>query len=295
MALIINGEEVDNEVIEAEFRQVKGHFERLLQVSCCERDPEFLATAKDNLTTRVLLNQEAKKRVPDVTDDAITERLNRLIAEAGGENQFYMNIGMPYKDEAIVRENVANGVRLDEMLKAVYAPEPDPSEDEIRAYYDAHTDLYLSQEEIRASHITKSLQGASSRTEVYNQMRDIRKKLLEGADFATLAEEHRSDEQQQIDLGWFKRGEFMEEFETIAFSMNKDEISPVFMTQLGFHVCVVTDRRPPAPLPFDQVRDTVRQRIIDDHRDARFNAFTEEIKAAATIEDTEPEGDCGCY
>jgi parvulin-like peptidyl-prolyl isomerase len=295
MALSINGEEIDDEVIEAEFRQVKGHYERTLQVSCCERDPEFLATAKDNLTTRVLLNQEAKKRVPDVTDEAIEERLKRLIDEAGGEDQFYMNIGMPYKDEAVVRDNVAGGVRLDQMLKDVYSPEPEPSEDEIRSYYDEHIDQYLSQEEIRASHITKSLQGASSRAEVYAEMREIRTQLLDGADFDELAEKHRSDEQQQIDLGWFKRGEFMEEFETIAFSMNKEEISPVFMTQLGFHVCVVTDRRPPAPLPFDEVRDNVRQRIIDDHRDAKFNLFTEELKTGADIVDKDPESDCGCY
>lgn len=295
MALSINGEEIDDEVIEAEFRQVKGHYERTLQVSCCERDPEFLATAKDNLTTRVLLNQEAKKRVPDVTDEAIEERLKRLIDEAGGEDQFYMNIGMPYKDEAVVRDNVAGGVRLDQMLKDVYSPEPEPSEDEIRSYYDEHIDQYLSQEEIRASHITKSLQGASSRAEVYAEMREIRTQLLDGADFDELAEKHRSDEQQQIDLGWFKRGEFMEEFETIAFSMNKEEISPVFMTQLGFHVCVVTDRRPPAPLPFDEVRDNVRQRIVDDHRDAKFNLFTEELKTGADIVDKDPESDCGCY
>lgn len=295
MALIINGEEVDDEVIEAEFRQVKGHFERMLQVSCCERDPEFQATAKDNLTTRVLLNQEAKKRVPDVSEEAVTARLNGLIEQAGGEDQFYMNIGMPQKNEAIVRENVANGVRLDEMLQAVYAPEPEPTDDEIRAYYDAHLDRYQTQDEIRSSHITKSLQGAGSREEVYQSMREIRRKLLDGADFATLAEEHRSDEQQQIDLGWFKRGEFMEEFETIAFSMGKGEISPVFMTQLGFHVCTVTDRRPPQPLPFEEVKDAVRQRIIDEYRDAKFNAFTDELKAAATIEDNAPEEEhCGC-
>lgn len=289
MALIINGEELDDEVIDAEFRQVKGHFERLLQVSCCERDPEFRATAKDNLATRVLLNQAAKTRVPNVSEEAITERLKGLIEQAGGEEQFYMNIGMPVKNEEIVRENVANGVRLDEMLKQVYAPEPEPSDEEIRAYYDAHIGQYQSQEEIRCSHITKSLQGANSREEVYATLRTIRRQLLDGADFATLAEEHRSDEQQQIDLGWFKRGEFMEEFETIAFSMNKDEISPVFMTQLGFHVCTVTDRRPPAPLPFDDIKDAVRQRIIDEYRDAKFNEFTEELKAAATIEDNEPE------
>ena len=47
MALNINGEHIDDEIIEAEFRQIKGHFERTLQVACCERDPEFRGMAKD--------------------------------------------------------------------------------------------------------------------------------------------------------------------------------------------------------------------------------------------------------
>jgi hypothetical protein len=48
MALIINGEHIDEEIIEAEFRQIKGHYERTLQVACCERDPEFRGMAKDH-------------------------------------------------------------------------------------------------------------------------------------------------------------------------------------------------------------------------------------------------------
>jgi parvulin-like peptidyl-prolyl isomerase len=292
MALIINGEEIDDEVIEGEFRNVKGHYERLLQVACCERDSEFRGYAKDNLISRVLLNQEAKRRLPEVADEDVTTRLTRLIEEAGGETQFYLNIGMPYKDEAVVRENVAGGVRLDKMLAEVYAPEPEFSDADLRAYYDAHIDLYLTEEQIRAAHITKSMQGAKSRQEVYDSLRSLRRQLLDGADFMKLAEEHRADDQQQIDLGWFKRGEFMEEFETIAFSMNVGEISPVFSTQLGFHLCTVLDRKSPEPKPFEDVKEAVRQRMLEEHRDQKFNQFLEELKATAKIEDTDPEETC---
>lgn len=49
MPLIINGEEIDEDIVDAEFRQVKAHYERTLQVACCERDPEFRGYAKDNI------------------------------------------------------------------------------------------------------------------------------------------------------------------------------------------------------------------------------------------------------
>ncbi len=288
MALIINGEHIDDEIIEAEFRHIKGHFERTLQVACCERDPEFRSMAKDNIISRALLNQESRRRFPTVPDEDVTTRLNKLIDEAGGEAQFYMNIGMPAKNEEAVRENVAGGVRLDKTLQAVYAPEPAPTEGELKTCYEANLKHYMTDEQIRASHITKNLQGATSRQEIYQSMRDLRSELLAGGDFAKLAEEHRAEEQQQTDLGWFKRGEFMEEFETIAFSMGEGEISPVFTTQLGFHICTVTGRKPSVAKPFDEVKDEVTNRFLEEYRDKKFNVLLEELKAAAKIEDTDP-------
>ncbi|HBJ87197.1 MAG TPA: hypothetical protein DDZ88_25730 [Verrucomicrobiales bacterium] len=294
MALIINGEHIDEEIIEAEFRQIKGHYERTLQVACCERDPEFRGMAKDNLVSRVLLNQESRKRFPEIAEEEVTARLSKLIDEAGGEAQFYMNVGVPIKDAALIRDNIAGGVRLDKTLQEIYAPEPEPTEAELRACYEANLKHYMTDEQINASHITKSLQGATSRQDVYQAMRDLRSQLLAGAEFAKLAEEHRADEQQQIELGWFKRGEFMEEFETIAFSMGENEISPVFTTQLGFHVCTVTGRKPAVARPFDEVKEDVKNRFLEEHRDKKFNAFLEELKAAAKIEDTDPEEGANC-
>lgn len=286
MPLIINGEDIDEEIIEAEFRQVKAHYERTLQVACCERDPEFRGYAKDNIISRTLLTQTSKSRFPEVSEDDVTERLQKLIAEAGGESQFYMNIGLVAKDEAAIRPNIANGVRLDKTLEEVYQPEPKFSESELRAWFESHIDLFMTEEQVHAAHITKNLQGAQSRETIFNHLREIRQELINGADFMTLAERERVDDQQQIDLGWFKRGEFMEEFEVIAFSMNEGEISPVFTTQLGLHLCTVLGRNSPTPISFEDAQPAVLQRMLDEYRDQRFNTFLEELKASAKIEDT---------
>ena len=47
---------------------------------------------------------------------------------------------------------------------------------------------------------------------------------------------------EEIDLGFFKRGELMDEFEFVAFSMSIGEISPVFAYY--YHFCLI------ALLPF---------------------------------------------
>jgi parvulin-like peptidyl-prolyl isomerase len=293
MALIINGEHIDDEIIEAEFREIKGYHERTLQVSCCERDPEFRGMAKDNISSRVLLNQEGKRRYPVISEAETDERLAKLIEEAGGEVEFFLKIGLPVKDKEMIRENLAGGVRLGLLLHEKSHPEPQPDEKMLIEAYEKGIQHYMTEEQIRAAHVTKSLQGAKSRSEVYEVMRKVREQLLEGADFMAVAEEHRAAAEQQIDLGWFKRGEFMEEFETIAFSLRIGEISPVFVTQLGFHVCTVLDRRPSVPLPFEEVRELVARRVLETHRDQKFNELVDGLKAAASIEDTDPEPEEG--
>lgn len=289
MALIINGETIDDEIIEQEFRTIKGHYERTLQVACCERDPEFRATAKDNLSSRALLHQEAVKFCPVVSDAEIKERLARLMDQAGGEDQFYANIGMPFKDEDMIKDNVSSGVRLDKLLQTIYQPEPAHNEAEQRAYYQEHIKDYLTEEEIRCSHISLNLSAAKSRAEVYNHIRELREKTLAGEDFEALSVAHNSNKEQPADLGWFKRGEFMEEFEAIAFSMKVGEISPVFTTQLGFHICKVTDRKPAVPKPFEEVQEIVQARMLEQHRDEKFNTFIDELRKTADIKDTDPE------
>jgi parvulin-like peptidyl-prolyl isomerase len=205
-----------------------------------------------------------------------------------------MQIGMPAGDRSMISEQISNGVRMDQMMQAVYAPEPQPSEADMRAHYDANLKLYLSEEEIRVSHISLNLSSAKSRVEVYNLMRELREKALAGADFDALGAEHNSNKDTPPDLGWFKRGEFMEEFEAIAFSMKIGEISPVFVTQLGFHIAKLTDRKPAVPKPFDEVKEIVQQRIIEQHKDEKFNTFVDELKKAAKIVDTDPDENCGC-
>ena len=103
MPLTINGETVDDGLLDAEFSQIKAHFEQQANVSCCERDDEFMGYAKDNLIARVLLAQKAKESIPDPDSKDVDEHLEKLIEENGGKESFYFKLGIAPGNEEEVR------------------------------------------------------------------------------------------------------------------------------------------------------------------------------------------------
>lgn len=79
----------------------------------------------------------------------------------------------------------------------------------------------------------------------YKGLQLARADLDHGASFQTVwssySDPQTSGGNPDGDIGWFKRGELVPEFERVAFCLRQGEISPVFRTVFGFHVVQVTD------------------------------------------------------
>jgi parvulin-like peptidyl-prolyl isomerase len=283
MPLIINGETVPDELVEREFEGIKAHYERMGAMSCCERDPEFRGYARENVLARVLINQEAERRWPVVSEEDITIALNDLIAAQGGRGAFFDHAGLTEADEPMVREEVACGWRVDRLMTETWSGTPSDEAAE-RAWHASHSEDYLTAEQVRASHLFKQVEKVEDRTTVYDLLRSLRREVLGGADFDHMAEANTDREDKNPDLGFFGRGEFMEEFDTIVFSMEAGEISPVFASHWGFHLVKVTERRPPSVKPFEEVREEVRTHLEADHRGRATRELVDRLKAAAVIE-----------
>jgi peptidyl-prolyl cis-trans isomerase SurA len=88
--------------------------------------------------------------------------------------------------------------------------------------------------------------GKDQKNEVRGQLNKIRERILAGEDFAELAKLNSQDPgsaQFGGNLGVAKRGMMVPEFEAMAFKLKKEEISPVFETEYGFHILQLMDRK----------------------------------------------------
>jgi parvulin-like peptidyl-prolyl isomerase len=286
LAIVINGQRVEDEVLNAEFSNIKSYFESLGNVSCCERDPEFRGYARENVVARVLLAQEAKRSLPPTPAEEVEAALDKLKEEHGGEQRFLMMIGATSEQLDLVRRDLEADLRVRRMIDDLAAADAEPTEAELRAYYEAHIDAYKTAEEVRASHILKASRG-EKRHEAYELLRHLRRQLQAGAEFEPLAKAHSDKGDEHVDLGYFKRGELAEEFEIVAFSLNVGEVSPVFATPFGYHLIQLTDRKPATPKPFEEVRESVREQLLAERKQEKAKALVKQLQARAVIEDVE--------
>jgi parvulin-like peptidyl-prolyl isomerase len=289
MGLVINGERIDDSVLDGEFSGIKAYFESLGNVSCCERNDEFRGYARQNIVARVLLAQEAVRAQPPVPDADVERAIDKLKQEHGGEQQFYASIGAGPEQLDLIRRDVEINLRVRNMLEQLCCSDPPPSEQDLRDYYQQHIDVYKTAEEVRASHILKAPVRGEQREASYQELRDVRSKLLAGADFEHLAKKHSDKADDHIDLGFFKRSELAEEFELVAFSMEVGEISPVFASPFGLHLVKLTERKPATPKPFDEVREQVREHFLQDRQQEKTRKLVEALQAKAVIEDDVPQ------
>jgi len=117
------------------------------------------------------------------------------------------------------------------------------------------------QNDVRVSHILVKLSpyaNPKDTLKAYNKALEIRKKLLNGADFTKLAIEMSDDNSARDqntadgrlipgnggDLGYFNVFNMLYEFESAAYNLNVGEISLPVRTPVGYHIIKLTEKHP---------------------------------------------------
>ena len=138
---------------------IKAYHESLGNVSCCERDPEFRATARDNVVARVLLAQEAGRSVEPTPEPELDAAVEKLKEEYGGEGWFFARTGATPETMHLVRRDVDLDLRVRRLMQELGDDGGPPAEPELRRFYEEHLDAFKTAEEVRASHILKTGRG----------------------------------------------------------------------------------------------------------------------------------------
>jgi len=180
------------------------------------------------------------------------------------------------KEVADRMEDLRKRLIVETYLKKKVEKEAQISDAEMKKFYDENKEKFKAGDQVKASHILVKTE---------EEAKDVLAKLKGGAKFDELAKKVSTDSSAAKggDLGWFPKGAMVPEFEKVAFSLKEGETSGIVKTQFGYHIIMVTGKRPAGITPYEDVKEQIRANLLPTKQQEIFIKMKDELKKGAKI------------
>lgn len=278
-AAVINGERITVATIEDSLDRFVDSNE--FENASAGQDPEafkreYQQTVLSRLIRREVLSAEAAEAGIEVTAAEVTERLDQVIEDVGGKEQFDAELS----NRNLTQEEVEGFVRdslLEEVLREEVTQTVEPTDDEIGTYYQDNIDRFS---EIHTAHILVETNGRA--VEIWQRLRAAPADKVDGL-FADLAREFSIDTasaKRGGDLGFVPGSQFVPEYTQGVAQLQEGEISNPIRTEFGFHVVRFLGER---STPIEDVREQLLGEMGTQRQEEAWQDFLTQAYADADV------------
>ncbi len=164
---------------------------------------------------------------------------------------------------------------------AVFSPDlfknVQPSEEDVKTFYEQNRNRFNAPEERRASHILIDFKDGkdAAKAEAEKVLAEVK---TNPAKFAELAKKYSADTlsaREGGDLGWFGKGMMVQPFEEAVFGAAENTIVGPVETDFGYHIITVTGIKGQHVKPLDEVRNEIVKLYQDQHSQEMFGKEAE--------------------
>jgi peptidyl-prolyl cis-trans isomerase SurA len=235
-----------------------------------------------NLIDDLLIKQQAKKLKLDVSDQEVQQvvdniKKQNLISDQDLEEQL--------KKEGISKPDFVDGIRMNmlrsRVLSRVISPDVMVTEAMLKDYFERNRQA-LSGEEYRLQQIFVANQRPDAQERVASAQRDLK----EGKPFEETAKEF-SDEPSGAeggDIGLVKSEELIPVLRDAVRHLSPGQTTGVILTPYGFHILKLNEVVKGDVLPYEAVRDKIRELVVSEESQKRYREYLEKLRQAAYIE-----------
>jgi peptidyl-prolyl cis-trans isomerase D len=162
---------------------------------------------------------------------------------------------------------------------------PQPTQQEIQQYFNMHQSEYTVPEQARSRHILiKVAPGADAKTDAAAKAKaeGLLKQIQGGANFADLARKNSEDssKDQGGELGFFKRGATVPEFEKALFSQKIGD-TQIVKSQFGYHILQVEERQTAHSQSLSEVQPVIKATLIRQKASAAEETYARTLTSEA--------------
>lgn len=164
------------------------------------------------------------------------------------------------------------------------------SDADVQSEYDRMTRSEGEDYEVHIRHILIAVPRNASQPQVEQARRKAAALAVEarepGVNFAELAKKRSegSSSSDGGDLGFFKRGTMVPEFERVAFNLKTGEVSDPVRTQFGWHVLKLEEIRKLGMKPLADLRPEIEERLRRQQAERLTSQYMETLRNGAVVE-----------
>ena len=216
-------------------------------------DSSFKCVLLEELLFQKLLLNQADIDSVVVTDTQVESELDRRLAyfqkQMGGEKEleaYYKKTILEIKTE--FRDVIKNQL-LQQMIESKITESVKVTPSEVKTFFSSFSKDSIPEisSVVEVGQIVKTpTVSEEEKTKAKTKITEISQRIAKGEDFSTLAVLYSEDEGTSSkggEVGLTARGSLDPAFEAAAFKLKPDEVSPIVLSQYGYHIIKLIERR----------------------------------------------------
>ncbi|MDZ4798423.1 MAG: peptidylprolyl isomerase [Bryobacteraceae bacterium] len=279
MPWYVNGEMVDDTAVRDEARMMRPRYqEAFADMDPIEAEMQLKEWSRENVIERMLLRQTAATDPEPVPAEFLEEALESARNDAGG----VVGCGTRTSDDEI-RAQADIEFRMQRLLQRVQSAINAPPEKEIAAWYKKSREQFKTPELCWARHVVKNVDEGTDEEAARAAIEQAAADIGNGVPFEEVADKFSDCAGNGGDLGWFPKGEMVEEFEEQVFELPVGGTTGVFRSVFGFHIARVLGRKPAGVRPLEDVRGEIVDVLMQERRQKALEEYLDKVRAGADI------------
>lgn len=288
----VNGEPITQQAVDFELQrlihlyQQQGMPEQQLRL---QLDAIRARALEQAIGTKLLIDEAKRLDIP-VSGEELDAQFDRYVMQFGGDREKFAKAveaqGMTLDS---FKQELKQGVTINKLIDQICSAVQAPTEDEIKAHYEAHQAEYATEDRVLAQHILikPNSDSADDKATAKSKLEAIRARIVSGeSTFEMEAKAHSdcpSGKSNGGSLGWFGKGMMVKPFEDVAFAIAENEISEILETQFGYHIIVKTGEEKGHTPELEEIRDKVAEFLFHAKRGQAVSDHVAELRSKADV------------